>query len=293
MPRSPRLHVPGGLYHVILRGNHQQRIFDRDTDYYALEDLLARALARYDARVHAYCWMANHVHLAAQVGDARLGRLIQAVSSVYARRKQRAVQTTGHFFERRYGATLVDTDAYWLAVVRYIHRNPVEAGVVSDPADYPWSSHRYYLGEEGRRDWLTIGPTLAMFGKANEAIAAYRRFVVDPICEEPLEGLQPSAAARPAELPGFEFRDTRHACARSLEQVVLEVATELNIDPTSLACAGRDPKLVRARLEIARRALAAGVASLAAVAVRLGRSPSTLSEQLSGSGTAPSAQPKP
>ena len=153
MPRLPRLHVPGGLYHVILRGNHQQRIFDRDTDYYALEDLLARALARYDARVHAYCWMANHVHLAAQVGDARLGRLIQAVSSVYARRKQRAVQTTGHFFERRYRATLVDNDAYWLALVRYVHRNPVEAGIVSDPADYPWSSHRCYLGRS-RRDWL-------------------------------------------------------------------------------------------------------------------------------------------
>ena len=59
MPRIPRLHIPGGLYHVILRGNHQQRIFDRDTDYYAFEDLLARALTRYNA----YCWMTNHVHL--------------------------------------------------------------------------------------------------------------------------------------------------------------------------------------------------------------------------------------
>jgi len=279
MPRSPRLHVPGGLYHVILRGNHQQRLFDRDTDYYAFEDLLARALTRYDARVHAYCWMANHVHLAAQVGNARLGRLVQAVSSVYARRKQRTVTTTGHFFERRYRATLVDTDAYWLALVRYIHRNPVEAGIVSDPADYRWSSHRCYLGQTGR-DWLTTGPTLAMFGKPNEAIAAYSRFVEGTVCEETLGGLPPSPAASADLLPGFEFLGPRQEGPRSLEQVVLEVAAQLDIDHTLLGSPSRDPRLVRARIEIARRALAAGVASLTAVAVRLGRSPSTLSEQL-------------
>jgi REP element-mobilizing transposase RayT len=280
MPRARRIHVSGGLYHVILRGNHQQRIFDRDTDYYGFEDLLARALTRYNARVHAYCWMTNHVHLAVQVGDARLGRLMQAVSAVYARRKQRRVQTTGHFFERRYRAALVDTDAYWLALVRYVHRNPVEAGIVSDPADYPWSSHPYYLGR-GRREWLTVEPTLAMFGKANEAIAAYSRFVGEPVREDALEAAQPSTTARTGKLlPGFEFRERRQPDPRSLEQIVLAVAAELAVDHTLLRSAGRDPTLVRARLEITRRALAAGVASLAEVSARLGRAPSTLSEQL-------------
>jgi len=120
-----------------------------------------------------------------------------------------------------------------------------------------------------------------MFGKANEAIAAYSRFVAETVCEEASEGLQPSLAASAAELlPGFEFRDGRQPGLRSLEQIVLEVAAELSVDHTLLESAGRDPKLVRARLEIARRALAAGAASLTAVAARLGRSPSTLSEQL-------------
>jgi hypothetical protein len=221
--------------------------------------------------------MTNHVHLAAQVGDARLGRLMQAVSSVYARRKQRRIPTTGHFFERRYHATLVDSDAYWLALVRYIHRNPVEAGMVSDPADYPWSSHRCYLGQS-RRDWLTVGPTLAMFGNANDAIALYNRFVAGADCDE---ASQPSVVVSAADLLlSFEFRDARQADLRSLERIVLEVAAELNVDHTLLESPNRDPKLVRARLEIARRALAAGSASLTAVAARLGRSPSTLCEQL-------------
>ena len=281
MPRAPRLHVPGGLYHVILRGNHQQAIFDRDADYRSFEDLLARGLRRYDARVHAYCWMTNHVHLAAQVGDARLGQLVQAVASTYARRKQRKVPTTGHLFERRYRATLVDTDAYWLALVRYIHRNPVEAGIVADPADYPWSSHRCYLGR-GSPGWLTTGPTLALFGgSAADAVVAYHHFIAEEAPEEALEAARGGAVCGLAEPPlGFEFRDRGQPGLQSLEQVVFEVATEFDIDHTLLASGRRDSVLVHARLEIARRALAAGVASLDAVAARLGRSPSTLCEQL-------------
>jgi putative transposase len=280
MPRAPRVHVPGGLYHVILRGNHQQAVFDLAADYHMFEDLLARALRRYDARVHAYCWMTNHVHLAAQVGDARLGRVIQSVASTYARRKQQRIPTTGHLFERRYRASLVDTDAYWLTLVRYIHRNPVEAGIVPDCADYPWSSHLGYLGRACPA-WLTTAPTLAMFSDNTvEAIAAYQRFMaVDKTRPSRPGVVRCGAASLTSERPAtFEFAGMRSV--RSLEQVVIEVATELDIDHKLLAAAGSDSTLVHARLEIARRALAAGVASLATVAARLGRSASTLSEQL-------------
>jgi len=279
MPRAPRVHVPGGLYHVILRGNHQQAVFDLAADYHMFEDLLARALRRYDARVHAYCWMTNHVHLAAQVGDTRLGRLIQFVASIYARRKQQRIPTTGHLFERRYRAVLVDTDAYWLALVRYIHRNPVEAGIVADCADYPWSSHGCYLGRAWPA-WLTTAPTLAMFaGSTIEAIASYQRFIADHTRASTLEVVPRGAVSvTPEPLATFEFHGRRSV--QSLEQVVIEVANELDVDHKLLASARRDSTLVHARLEVARRALAGGVASLAAVAARLGRSASTLSEQL-------------
>jgi putative transposase len=279
MPRAPRVHVSGGLYHVILRGNHQEPLFDVTADYRLFEELLARALLRYGARVHAYCWMTNHVHMAAQAGDAPLGRLIQTVASVYARRKQRKIPTTGHLFERRYRATLVDTDAYWLALIRYIHRNPIEAGMVSDCADYRWSSHSSYLGRESP-PWLTTAPTLAMFGNSRAtAIAAYRSFVTADDAEAAtLEDGQTAAGAGSEKLATFELESLRNG--RSLEQVLLEVTKELNVDATLLTSERRDTTLVRARVEIARRALAGGVASLADVAARLGRSASTLSEQL-------------
>ncbi len=275
MPRAPRVHVPGGLYHVILRGNHQQAVFAVPADYHMFEELLARALRRYDARAHAYCWMTNHVHLAAQVGDARLGRLIQSIASTYARRKQQRIPTTGHLFERRYRAMLVDTDAYWLALVRYIHRNPVEAGLVADCAAYPWSSHGSYLGR-AYPSWLTTAPTLAMFGGSTiEAIAAYQRF----IAADARASTRGAVPVTPERMATFEFSGRRSV--QSLERVVIEVATELDVDHKLLASARRDSTLVHARLEIARRALAAGIASLATVAARLGRSASTLSEQLS------------
>ena len=280
MPRAPRVHVPGALYHVILRGNHQQPIFDLAPDYHVFEDLLARALRRYDARVHAYCWMRNHVHLAAQAGDARLGHLIQSVASTYARRKQQKIPTTGHLFERRYRANLVDTDAYWLTLVRYIHRNPVEAGVVADCVDYPWSSHRSYLGR-AHSAWLTTAPTLEMFGgSATDAIAAYQRFMAAHDAQASTLGTVPyrSESVTPERLVTFAFGGRRSV--QSLEQVVIDVANELDVDRQFLASPRRDATLVHARLEIARRALAAGVASLEAVAARLGRSASTLSEQL-------------
>lgn len=284
MPRRPRIHVPGGLYHAILRGNHREAIFHRPADYQAFEELVALYLERYEARLHAYCWMPNHVHLAVQVGRAPLGSLIQAVASVYARRKQRCIPTTGHLFERRYRAKLVQFDAYLLALVRYIHRNPVRAGLVGDPSEYVWSSHRAYLGL-ARRSWLLTEPTLLLLGGGTCAsMHVYRRFMGEEPDPEELTAVrcgQDCSRLRPSDpMPVSDFRGPRTVVPRSLEDLIDQVAAELRIDPRLLASRRRDPELVRARTEIARRAAAGAVATLAAVAARLGRAPSTLSELL-------------
>jgi len=105
-------------------------------------------------RVHAYCWMTNHVHLLMQVSEVTLGRAMQRIASRYARAVQKRRGTTGHLFERRHRAILIDADSYLLELIRYIHLNPVRARIVTDPADYPWSGHRAYLGLENTC-WLT------------------------------------------------------------------------------------------------------------------------------------------
>jgi len=98
--------------------------------------------------------MTNHLHVLVQVSEVPLGSVILQIASSYARTVQARLMTTGHLFERRYHAVLVDAYSYLLALVRYIHLNPVRAGLVADPAAYRWSSHRVYLGERAC-DWVS------------------------------------------------------------------------------------------------------------------------------------------
>jgi len=288
MPRQRRVHVPGGLYHAVLRGNHRRAIFSDADDYLCFEDIVSRALDRYGASLFAYCWMTNHVHLAVQVGEAPLGAVMCIVASRYARAKQRALATTGHLFERRYRARLINADRSLLALVRYVHLNPVRAGMVADPCDYPWSSHRAYLGASCP-DWLHIEPVLGTLGPSVEAArAAYRRLMGEaPAASERAELSPMARSARgshadrdPTVAPPCEPCGTR--APRTLEAIAAEVARAREFTMEDLRSKRRRRDLVQARGEFARRALREGVANLSQVARYLNRAPSTLSDLLHG-----------
>jgi REP element-mobilizing transposase RayT len=180
MPRPPRIHAPGAFYHVTLRGNHQQPVFFRESDRDLLDHIVAESLERLTARLHAYCWMTNHVHLLVQVSDAPLGLLMLRIASTYARKVQSRLETTGHLFERRYHASLVDADNYLLAVIRYIHLNPVAAALVKDPAEYPWSSHGTYMGLQDRR-WVCTDFVMRLIGmQSGTALHRYKELINGP-----------------------------------------------------------------------------------------------------------------
>ena len=184
MARKPRIHLPGGLYHVILRGNGGQDVFLSDEDRYRFYLLLQEGTCRFGYRVHAFCLMTNHIHLALQSGDIPLSRGMQNLSFRYTRWINWRQKRTGHLFQGRYKAVLVDGDSYLLELVRYIHLNPVRAGMVTDPEEYPWSGHRACLGKE-LLPWLTTDWMLEQFGKsAAKARAGYRTFVLDGLEEE-------------------------------------------------------------------------------------------------------------
>ena len=156
MPRKPRLHVPGGIYHVILRGNGCQTNFYDADDRQRWESYIQSGVQRYQHRVHAYCWMTNHVHLAVQANVNPLSQFMAFVASQYARSTNRKMGRSGHLFERRYRAILVQSDSYLMELVRYIHLNPLRAGMIKDLTDYAWSSHAAYQGA-ACPDWLTLG----------------------------------------------------------------------------------------------------------------------------------------
>ena len=147
MARKPRLHVPGGVYHVMLRGNGWKNIFYTQIDRDHLEELVGEGVIRYGHRIHAYCWMRNHIHLAIQVAEEPLSKIVQNFSFRYARWVNKKKREVGHVFQGRYKSILVDKESYLLQLVRYIHLNPVRAGLIDDVKDYRWCSHGAYLGQ--------------------------------------------------------------------------------------------------------------------------------------------------
>ena len=179
MARKTRIHYPEALYHVIVRGNARQDIFFSDADRCRFLLLLQEEVERFGYRVHAFCLMQNHAHLAVQVRDIPLSRGMQNLCFRYAMWVNRCQNRSGHLFQGRFKALLVHADTYHLALVRYIHLNPNRCGIVTNPTEYLWSSHRVYCGLE-TLPWLYTEMTLAAFGSTlSQARSGYVRFVMD------------------------------------------------------------------------------------------------------------------
>jgi putative transposase len=138
--------------HVVQRGNDRREIFLDDTDRALYLDFLVDAAKREGCAIHCYALMGNHVHLLTTPGaDESLPRTMQSVGVRYVRYFNRRYERTGGLWDGRYRASLVNTDSYLQACFRYIEMNPVRAGIVADPADYYWSSHRHHaIGETDR-----------------------------------------------------------------------------------------------------------------------------------------------
>lgn len=152
MPRPPRMMFAGAVYHVFTRGNHQESIFADDTDRTKWITLMREAKERFGLDILSYCLMTNHIHLAVRTGQPNLDKLMEWLKRSYTRHYNGRHRKWGHLFQGPYKARLVQTDRYLLALVRYIHMNPVKAGMTDSAEEYPWSSHPYYLGE--KRDSL-------------------------------------------------------------------------------------------------------------------------------------------
>ena len=146
MARPLRLHIPGMLYHVISRGDNKRSIFIDQHDYTRFLRLLSKTLERFKVRCFAYCLLPNHIHLLLQPDEVPLARLMQQLNSAYCQSFNRRHDRVGHVLQGRYKAPLVDSDAYFLCLLRYIVRNPVAAGYVDDPEDWEWSSYKAAAG---------------------------------------------------------------------------------------------------------------------------------------------------
>src|SRR5574341_498952 len=149
MARPIRIEYPGAVYHVICRGNNRQPIYRDDLDRRRYLEKLSYYCQDKNVDVLAYCLMPNHVHLLLETPQGNLSKMMQAFQTSYTVYFNKRHRRTGHVFEQRYKAYLIDKDSYLLEVSRYIHMNPVMARIVERPGDHPWSSYRAYLSGKG------------------------------------------------------------------------------------------------------------------------------------------------
>ena len=158
------------------RGVRRQKIFQDEFDYQVFTELLKTAAKDNGCMIHAYCFMTNHFHLLVETGDIEIGKFMKQIACKYAMYYNHRYGYKGHVFEGRYKSCLVQTDEYFLQTSRYIHLNPVKAGMVFRPEEYRWSSYRGMVNMQD--DGIAFhAKTLAYF--KNGGIYGYREFVED------------------------------------------------------------------------------------------------------------------
>ena len=170
------------------RGRRGENIFAGKDDYTIFVALLKEAADLWNVRISAYCLMDNHYHALAQTPQGNLSRFMRHLNGVYTQRYNRLHGYDGQLFRGRFKSILVDEDSYLLELVRYIHRNPLRAGMVKTIDEYSWSSHPGYLSRAKKWDWLHKDIILAMLTPdKKKSKLAYLRFMSQDDTDELLD----------------------------------------------------------------------------------------------------------
>jgi len=184
MPRQARLDFPGALHHVMVRGIARAPLFNDRSDYDFFLAQFERELRRTGARCLAWSLMSNHVHLLLQTGSIPLCQLMHRLLFRYAGRYNRRRRRSGHLFQNRYKSLLCDRESYLLELVRYIHLNPLRAGLVASLeglARYPWTGYPVLMGRRSV-SWQETDEVLGEFSKdRNRARGQYEAFMAEGI----------------------------------------------------------------------------------------------------------------
>lgn len=165
MARKPRIEFEGAFYHVITRGNQRQRVFKDRDDYERYLKILGNYKIQYDYVLYAYVLMSNHIHLLIETKEKPLSKILQGINQSYTIYFNKRYGMVGHLFQGRYKAILCEKDAYLLSLVKYIHLNPIRAKVVKSFEEYPWSSHRCYVGGVRNERIVDTEQVLKMFSE--------------------------------------------------------------------------------------------------------------------------------
>ena len=254
MARPVRIEYPGAVYHVVCRGNNRQAIFRDDHDRKRYLEKLSLYCEDKDVELLCYCLLTNHVHLVLETPQGNLSKMMQAFQTSYTVYFNKRHGRSGHVFEQRYKAFLVDRDNYLLEVSRYVHLNAVAARAAERPAQYRWSSYASYLKGKGipGLKYQTILDYFA--GGKKRQIEQYREFVEGGLAGE--ENLEEPAVRKQAFIGDEDFEEAARKKASKLsviqrsyplKRVAGAVCRVTGVSENDVKHSGRSEEVQRAR----------------------------------------------
>ena len=204
MARPLRINFSGAFYHVTSRGNERKNVFKSKRDREKFFEYLESATQRYDAVIHAFCLMDNHYHLLIETPSGNLPQIMRHINGAYTTYFNVKRARSGHLFQGRYKAIVVEIDEYAKELSRYIHLNPVRAKMVNTPEEYEWSSYQFYIGVQKPPEWLYRAFILGYFGgKVSIAQKGYSNFVSAMVNEKYDSPLDEVVSSTLLGSPGF------------------------------------------------------------------------------------------
>jgi len=254
MSRPLRIDYPNAWHHVMNRARRGQDLFVDKSDYQQFIDLLQETTDLFNVNIAAFCLMPTHYHLMVQTPDANLSRCMRHLNGVYTQRYNVGHGCDGTLFRGRYKSTLVDADSYVLQLIRYIHRNPLKAGLVKRLDQYVWSSHKGYLSKAKKWNWLYKDFILAMLtAQISGQIRIYNQFMAQEEDEDLVRVLD---LKNPPAMLGSEkfiawikerfFKKKidkeipeSKKLAPDLDTIILEVSRYYGVRPTTLKAVRR------------------------------------------------------
>jgi REP element-mobilizing transposase RayT len=320
MPRQARLDVPGALHHIMVRGIDKSNIFRDDEDKSRFLERLGQTVSEGKCTIYAWVLMDNHVHILFKSGKDGISAVMRKLLTWYAQYFNRKHRRTGHLFENRYKSILCDEDNYLLALIRYIHLNPIRAKIVTTIEQlnrYSWSGHRTLIGK-AKHPWMDVDHALSEFGTTRrKAVNEYLRFMQEGLSQGRLPELtggglirskggwsQVLSARRSGRKEEFDERilgsgdfvnailkeaeekTTRQLKLRrsgkTIDKIIEEECKKERISVSELKGGGRRRKVSTLRATIAKRGLDELGLSMAEIARHVGVTTSSIAKMIEG-----------
>lgn len=185
MARPLRIQYPDAWYHVMNRGLRHSNIYRTKNDFVSFLKLTRKSSIMFFVNIAGYCLMNNHYHILLQTPQANLSRFMRHLDGVYTQQFNRKYNLDGPLFKGRYKSILIENDTHLLQALRYVHRNPIKAGIEKELGNYPWSSYLGYILESKEWEWLYSDFILSMFnGSKSAKKTQYKVFMAEESPEE-------------------------------------------------------------------------------------------------------------